>query len=131
MAIYKFIGTEAEIGGVRLRRLGDSITLSESRAEDIILGAGSEQGFAGGAALIPEEFFDKLGFTEQELKRWGSVSARDALAGSSAEAVVEFRRKHKAGLEALHEHRVGLEQAAAKAAAKEEKQKAAKKKGGE
>lgn len=54
-----------------------------------------------GAALLPKELFDTLGFTVQEIAAWPNAKVR-------AEAPAEFQAKFKAALEALHVFRASL-----------------------
>src|SRR5687768_10485206 len=105
----KFIGTEAEVGGTRLHKLGQPITMEDRDAEQMILGGGSEQAFAGAIAMLPEGLFEKIGLTEEELEKYSTPGARQqALSGASGKHD-EFRRKYTAALETLHEFRLTLE----------------------
>lgn len=79
---YRFIGTTAQIAGVAdLKTLGQSVELSEDLFRDAVL---------GGCPLLPAEEFDALGFTAEELKRYGDAYGRE-------HAPAEFFDKLRAG----------------------------------
>lgn len=89
-----FLGTETDIGGYpALRNFGQVIELPDQLAKEAVL---------GGAALIPVDQFDAVGFTEQELRKFATPGAR-------RQATEEFAHKQHAALLALHEYREGLE----------------------
>jgi hypothetical protein len=58
---FRFIGSEVSIGDVKLERFGTRVNLEEKFAAVAI---------KGGAALISEQEFTKLGFTQEDLKVW-------------------------------------------------------------
>lgn len=70
MTPFRFVGTEAVHGGVRLHLLGQKFS-AES---------------AHGAALITEEEWEECGFTDDEVKRYASP-------GSRANMTPEFEEK--------------------------------------
>ena len=90
--VYRFIGNEATIGEVGLKNIGDPITLASDVAEDIILGGGSAAGFAGGAALLPEQEF--VGF-------FGAIPVN--------RYAEDFTEKLSAAVQRLHAYRLELE----------------------
>ena len=119
MPTFRFVGTESEIGGEGLRRFGQRITLSDSRAKEAIMGAGKETAYAGATAIIPDEAFEKLKVSDQEMDKY-------AYPGQRNNAPPEFRAKVKAALEALAATRETYERedaAAAKASAKAKEKK--------
>lgn len=61
--LFRFVGSECEIGQVRLDRFGQRVEL-ESDFVSIAI--------SGGAALLTQEQFHSLGFSEDDLKIWGS-----------------------------------------------------------
>ena len=61
--LFRFVGSECEIGGVRLDRFGQRVELDLDFAPVAI---------RGGAALLTQEQFHSLGFSEEDLKVWGS-----------------------------------------------------------
>lgn len=91
---YKFLGSEAEVGGTKLQDLGQPIELTEAVATELIVGGGKATGYAGAVALLPADQFDALGFTESELKRFAKPGPRNA-------APIETRDKVRKGLEAV------------------------------
>lgn len=86
MKSYRFVGTQADIGGVRLSRFGQKIDLPAADAKH-----------ERGPAVIPAERFDEIGFTEEELAKY-------ALSGPRSEAPKSFQDKLRAALEARHEY---------------------------
>ncbi len=77
MKPYRFVGSEAEIGGYgKLERFGQRILLPEAVASQV----------AHAARLIPEEAFLEIGFTDQELRDY-------QYAGSHVEATPDFLAK--------------------------------------
>jgi hypothetical protein len=99
---YRFLGTEAEIAGRAIQRLGQEVELPEDVARDLVVGAGAETGWAGAIALLPAEQFDAIGFTPAELQKY-------AYPGPRQNATAEFRAKWQAAMVAVHEYRVELE----------------------
>jgi hypothetical protein len=98
---YRFIGTEAEIGGEKLTRFGQTISLPDGRAKDAILGAGPEQGWAGATAIIQDSEWTKLGVTDEEQRLYAYPAGRERMTS-------EFRAKYKAAMTALEATRESL-----------------------
>src|ERR1035441_2436286 len=88
MSAYRFVGSYCEIGGVRLERFGQAVDLSDEVAETAV---------KGGAAIIPECDFQKLGFTEQEVSLYAYPGQREG----APEVVMS---KIKASWVAFHAH---------------------------
>lgn len=92
--IFRFLGTQAVVAGVaELKTLGQSVELEPDFANELI---------AGGLALLPDEEFAELGFSAEELKRYGDAFARAA-------APAEFGAKLRAGWVRVAEIRAELE----------------------
>lgn len=90
----RFLGTLSEITGVgKLTALGQSVEVSEEMLRDAIL---------GGCALLPDEEFEALGFSVDELKRYGDAYGRD-------NAPAEFWDKLRAGWVRVAEMRADFE----------------------
>lgn len=99
----RFIGDRCEIGGhPLLDRFGQTIDLPVPLARDLILGGGSAAGWAGASALLPDDRFQAVGFTDVDLKDF-------SMPGSHADAPVEFKNKKTAALVALHMLREEIE----------------------
>lgn len=58
--VFRFVGTEVEIGAIKLNRFGERIMLDESIACDV----------RKAAPLITEDEFNSIGFTDEDLKVW-------------------------------------------------------------
>lgn len=86
MKSYRFVGTLADVGGVRLDRFGQKVQLPAADAKH-----------ERGPAVIPEEEFERIGFTEEELTKF-------AFPGPRSEAPPEFQKKINAALKARHEY---------------------------
>jgi hypothetical protein len=86
MKSYRFVGTLADVGGVRLDRFGQKVQLPAADAKH-----------ERGPAVIPEERFAEIGFTDEELEKY-------AYPGPRTDAPSEFQKKLKAALEARHEY---------------------------
>ena len=83
MNIYRFLGAYTEIGGVgALDSLGQTIKLDPKAALSAM---------RGGAVLIPDAEYQKLGFTKDEEQAY-------RYAGTRASAPESFKAKYKAGL---------------------------------
>jgi hypothetical protein len=91
---YVFLGGVSEVlgAGIKLTRFGQRIELPPEIAE--------ETKKQGGIPAIPAEQFDALGFTPQELEKYGPAAAM-------ANAPPEFWAKKRKALEILHEIRWG------------------------
>lgn len=61
MKLYYFVGSEAEVNGVRLERLGQTIQLEETN----------------GLPLVPEEAWKATGITKEDLDKYGHHTARE------------------------------------------------------
>ena len=91
---YRFVGSNSDIGdSIRLIRFGQSVELSDEQARNAVL---------GGCALVPDEAFTEIGFTNAELTSFASV-------GSHERAPADFLDRKKRALLAAHELRERLE----------------------
>jgi hypothetical protein len=91
---YRFVGSNSDIGdSIRLIRFGQSVELSDEQARNAVL---------GGCALVPDEAFTEIGFTNAELSSFASV-------GSHERAPAEFIDKKRRALMAAHELRERFE----------------------
>lgn len=61
---YRFVGSYAEIGDLRIERFGETVELPQAEAEAAVL---------HGAALLPADDFTQLNFTDAELREHFSV----------------------------------------------------------
>lgn len=86
MKSYRFVGTLADVGGVRLDKFGQKIDLPAADAKH-----------ERGPAVIPAEKFEEIGFTEDELQKY-------AYPGPRSEAPKSFQEKLKAAWDARHEY---------------------------
>lgn len=59
--VYRFVGSEALIGPLKLERFGTRVLMEDDAAYNAQL---------GGGAIILETDFKALGFTEEDLKIW-------------------------------------------------------------
>jgi hypothetical protein len=90
---YRFVGTFCAIDdGTHLEVFGQSIELDQADAERAIL---------QNAALVPEADFEGVGFTQQELEQYSSISLHEG-------APAEFLEKRKQVWSILHAHRQSL-----------------------
>ncbi len=78
---FRFIGTEADIGGIALKRFGQTFELPEGELSAVF---GDR-----GALALPEAEFDSIGFTDDELKRFAHPAAQN----SGMPGATEFREK--------------------------------------
>lgn len=90
--ILRFIGSESEIAGQRLKRFGQSIDLPDAEAAALVSGPDAK------FPALPQAEFDKIGFTSQELEKYQFVSTHE-------KAPVTFLSKKRAALTRLHELR--------------------------
>lgn len=67
---YRFVGTEAMLGDRKLSRIGDVVELTDDEAAGVI----GETGLP----VVPNEAFEKAGFTNDELKKHGTFGGRAA-----------------------------------------------------
>ena len=86
MALYRFIGSLAEIGDIELREFGQPVELDDQLAKEAV---------AGNCAIIRDEEFQAIGFTADELRKHKYVGARQ-------NAPAEFKRKFATALAAFH-----------------------------
>lgn len=89
MSTYRFVGVSACIGSRELTQFGQKILLTDEQYATAV---------AGGAALISDEKFQEIGFTDDELRRY-------AFTGSWSRATSEFQEKRAAAVAALYEIR--------------------------
>lgn len=61
--IYRFVGSSSDIGNVKLDRFGQKLDVTSEFARQCQL---------GGAAIIPDSDFKKIGFTSEALRIWAS-----------------------------------------------------------
>jgi hypothetical protein len=79
---YFFVGTEAEVDGVRLLELGQEVSFTPEQEQQVF--GGQTQ-----PALVAESVWEGIGFTEQELSlyKWpGNRPAEPKADDTSAEA---------------------------------------------
>jgi hypothetical protein len=79
MGVYRFVGVECKIGDAELKTIGQKIELPDEQATDLIR-------HPRGAAIIPDDEFSAIGFTDAELQRYGRK-------GSQVNAPAEFKDK--------------------------------------
>lgn len=87
--VYRFVGTESHVGPTTMRRFGQRFNMSEEVAKTVI---------KGGCALIPEDQFNALGFTEEDMKVWSDPMVQDGDIPNKrdeAQRKMEFLRKRK------------------------------------
>jgi hypothetical protein len=93
MSVYHFVGSECELGGTKLNRLGQQVTLADDVAKHAVL---------GGSQLLPADRFEQVGFTEQELSLY-------PYPGQQTTAPEVFKTKLKAAWVAVAEYKNELE----------------------
>lgn len=98
---YRFLGSYAEIGNVRMERFGERIEMPQAEAEAAVRDRD--------AALLPDADFQKLGITDAELLQHYAV-------GLHSLAPAEFVAKRDAAWSALRAYRDKLQKTAATAA---------------
>jgi hypothetical protein len=69
MAIYRFVGRDSMVGRIHMVRFGQRYQMPEDVAKAAI---------KGGCALIPEEDFNALGFTDEDMKIWSDPMVQDS-----------------------------------------------------
>lgn len=89
--LYFFVGTETDLGGLKLERLGQQVTLDRDAALNAL---------EGGAQLVPQKDFT---FTQQELTDYPFPAFR-------ATAPEDFQVKLRAALLAVASHLEELKQ---------------------
>ncbi len=90
---YFYVGSESDLDGKKLSRLGQKITLTDDVAKIAVL---------GGVALLPAEQFEALGFTEQELSLYPTR-------GMQATGNTDLKAKLTAAFDAANAYRKTLE----------------------
>jgi len=82
MGVYRFVGSYCEIdnGRIKLDRFGQRVELGDDVADTVI---------RGGGAILPEEDFERLGFTAEELAAY-------AYPGQQESAPEGFKEKRNA-----------------------------------
>ena len=66
---YKFVGVRTTIGDVTLDEMGARIMLSKDEARNAV---------DGGAAIVPADKFEAVGFTPDELERYKYTGSRSS-----------------------------------------------------
>jgi hypothetical protein len=90
---YFFVGSESDLDGKKLSRLGQKITLTDEVAKIAVLGC---------VALLPAETFEEIGFTEQELSLYPTR-------GMQATGNADLKAKLTAAFAAANAYRHELE----------------------
>ncbi len=95
MAVYHFVGSYCEIdaGRIKLDKFGQRIELDDKLAEIVI---------KGGGAILPEDKFKAISFTDEELKDFAYPGARE-------NAPESFKARVKAAHIAFCDHKQALE----------------------
>lgn len=88
---YFFVGTEAEVDGVRLLELGQEINLTPAQEAQVFASATRP-------ALVPESRWEDIGFTEQELSLYKWPGNRPAAKDESPSAVAFWAKMRNAWL---------------------------------
>lgn len=96
MGNYVYVGSISTIGDKKLNRVGQRFECSEKHFAELVT--------AGCVALIPQEYFDSVGFTTEELDRYGTEgsqvlgpsSFQDKLS-KARDLFRDIRRKLKSG----------------------------------
>ena len=89
MTTFVFLGAYSEVlgAGIKLTRFGQRVDQPPEIA--------GETKLAGGLPCIPAEQFDAIGFTAEELRKYGPVAAHE-------NAPPEFLAKNAQALQILH-----------------------------
>lgn len=66
MDTYRFVGAVSYVGDTLFDRLGQRAQFTPEQFQQVM---------KGGAAFIPEQDFQRLGFTQQEIMLYGSTGA--------------------------------------------------------
>jgi hypothetical protein len=85
----RFVGTELQIGFIKLQAFGQSIELDAATAKELIAHTKS-------SALLSEDAFASIGFTAEEL-RWANSDAFQAKRKLAWAALEELRVRLRAG----------------------------------
>ncbi len=94
MTTFVFLGAYSEVlgAGIKLTRFGQRVELPPELAE--------QTSHPRGLPCIPAADFDALGFTPEELRKFGPAASHE-------HATAEFLAKKSAALEILHSIRGG------------------------
>lgn len=94
MTTFVFLGAYSEVlgAGIKLTRFGQRVELPEELA--------AETKHPRGLPCVPVEAFDAIGFTPEELKKFGAAQSHE-------NAPPEFLEKKRLALQILHEYRGG------------------------
>ena len=94
MTTFVFLGAYSEVlgAGIKLTRFGQRVDLPPEIADETKL--------AGGLPCIPTDQFDAIGFTAEELRKYGPAAAHE-------NAPPEFLAKKAQALQILHTIREG------------------------
>jgi hypothetical protein len=94
MTTYVFLGAFSEVlgAGIKLTRFGQRVELPSEIADETKL--------RGGLPCIPADQFDAIGFTPEELRKYGPAAAQE-------NAPADFAAKKQQALEILHAIRGG------------------------
>lgn len=92
MTSFVFLGAYSEVlgAGIKLTRFGQRVDLPPEFAQ--------QTKHPRGLPCIPAEDFDAIGFTAEELRKYGPVQTHDG-------APAEFQEKKRAALQVLHDLR--------------------------
>jgi hypothetical protein len=99
---YRFVGSAANVGPVKMERFGQAFNID---------GALATQAIKAGVPLLTEQQFQELGFTAQQLKVWADpFMPLFEVPNDPAEAndKADFMRKRDAAHAKFHEVRQGL-----------------------
>jgi hypothetical protein len=102
MQTFRFVGTEAHIGTLKLDRFGKRYSIDSDLATIAQ---------RGGAVLISEEEFRKIGFTDQQLRIWADPFMplfEIPTDPNEAQDKEDFMRKREAAQQAYRDIRQGL-----------------------
>lgn len=98
MKTFVFLGSFSQVlsetpgESIKLTRFGQRVELSDDAAE--------QTRHPRGLPVIPAEDFDALGFTADDLRKFGAAQSHE-------NAPAEFLQKKMLALQALHEYRGG------------------------
>jgi hypothetical protein len=93
--LIRFVGIYSELGdGTRLQTFGQAVELTDDMVRAASL---------GGAEILPDDEFQAIGFTDQELKLWGNAVRQ-------MKAPETFRAKYLAAREAARMFRQHLKE---------------------
>lgn len=85
--LFKFIGSESDIGGIHLDTFGQTVELSEELSKDAV---------AGGCTILPVAVFDGIFTDPAEILKYPNPSSRndapDEFKQKIREALIEFNK---------------------------------------